>query len=285
MASHKGISLHLGLNSVDPGHYAGWSGELVACEADAEDMAALVKRRGFSTNVLLTAKAKRKALLDFLDGAAKELKAGDQLVLSYSGHGGQLPDRSGEEDDLQDETWCLHDGEVVDDELFVRWMAFAPGVRIFVLSDSCHSGTAIKAAATRAIGQAVESVYRAWGVEKPRYRMMPPDVALATYRKNRQFYEDIQAPLPKQDPEKELDPKATVRLISGCQDNQTSSDGQFNGLFTGTLLKVWNEGRFRGTFRRFHALIAGSMPPVQSPNHWVIGGSDPEWDRKKPFTL
>ena len=285
MATHKGLSLHIGLNSVDPAHYAGWSGNLVACEADAEDTAALVKHRNYSTNVLLTSKATRKALLDFLDGAARELTSGDQLVLTYSGHGGQLPDRSGDEPDLQDETWCLYDGEVVDDELSLKWMAFARGVRIFVLSDSCHSGTAIRTAAVRAIAPAVETVYRAWGLEQPRIRMMPPDVALATYRKNREIYDGIQAALPKQDPEKELDPAATVRLISGCQDNQTSSDGQFNGLFTGMLLQVWNGGRFRGTFRRFHSLIVGLMPPVQTPNHWVIGAADPDWDRMKPFTL
>ena len=31
----RGASLHLGLNRVDPKHYAGWSGALGACEADA----------------------------------------------------------------------------------------------------------------------------------------------------------------------------------------------------------------------------------------------------------
>ena len=33
------LSLHLGLNAVDPVHYGGWSGELAACERDATDMA------------------------------------------------------------------------------------------------------------------------------------------------------------------------------------------------------------------------------------------------------
>ena len=37
----RGIALTIGLNSVDPKHYAGWSGELNACEADAEDMASI----------------------------------------------------------------------------------------------------------------------------------------------------------------------------------------------------------------------------------------------------
>lgn len=28
----KGLSLHLGLNRVDPAHYGGWDGALTACE-------------------------------------------------------------------------------------------------------------------------------------------------------------------------------------------------------------------------------------------------------------
>lgn len=34
----QGISLHTGLNVVDPAHYDGWSGPLNACEADAYAM-------------------------------------------------------------------------------------------------------------------------------------------------------------------------------------------------------------------------------------------------------
>ena len=41
----KGISLHLGLNVVDPDHYGGWDGALKACEADANAMEALAKAR------------------------------------------------------------------------------------------------------------------------------------------------------------------------------------------------------------------------------------------------
>ena len=32
-AKRRALSLHIGLNKVDPGHYAGWDGELFACEA------------------------------------------------------------------------------------------------------------------------------------------------------------------------------------------------------------------------------------------------------------
>lgn len=51
-------------------------------------------------------------------------------MLSYSGHGGQLPDLNGDESDGRDETWCFFDGELVDDELYNSFSQFA-AVRAF----------------------------------------------------------------------------------------------------------------------------------------------------------
>src|ERR1700704_4650095 len=144
-AKPKALSLHLGLNSVSAGHYGGWSGELAACEFDANDMAAIAKARGMKPTVLLTKRAPRAAARAGIRGAAKTLKSGDLFLLSYSGHGGQIPDVSGEEADKQDETWCLYDGQLIDDELYAELSGFAAGVRILVLSDSCHSGTVTRA--------------------------------------------------------------------------------------------------------------------------------------------
>jgi hypothetical protein len=62
-----------------------------------------------------------------------------------------------------------------------------------------------------------------------------------------------------------------VLLTSGCQDNQLSLDGTHNGLFTATLLTVWNGGTFRGGYRRLHKQISQRMPSTQSPKFTVIG--------------
>jgi hypothetical protein len=50
----RGVSLQIGVNAVDPGAYAGWTGDLNACEADAESMQEIAAGREYSTTILLT---------------------------------------------------------------------------------------------------------------------------------------------------------------------------------------------------------------------------------------
>ncbi len=278
----KGISLHIGLNEVDANHYSGWSGPLNACESDAEDVESLAKKQGFETEVLLTSQATRDSVIRSTKNAAEALKKGDIFLISYSGHGGQVQDVNGDEEDDIDETWCLYDGQLLDDELFLLWSEFIPEVRILVLSDSCHSGTV-----TRAPGGAHRTaptegaLAEELGTVGASIRCMPTSAAHQVYRRNKAFYDQLQHNLPKEKPELSV----AVRLISGCQDNQVSLDGTFNGLFTGRLLKVWNSGRFQGDYNSFHSKIVRRMPGEQSPNHFVIGVSDLTYDRQKPFTI
>ncbi len=283
MAKPKGVSLHIGLNGVDPKHYAGWAGPLQACEADAEDMAKIAKSSGFGGTTLLTKKATRGAVIDGIKAAAKKLKTGDFFFLTYSGHGGQVPDQNGDEPDLEDETWCLYDGELLDDELWELWSGFEKDVRVLVLSDSCHSGTVVRMAYDELARTGVtrQPVSRSNGHADPVFRAMPDDVALKTYRENQKFYDKVAAALP----EKPSPVDANVRLISGCQDNQLSQDGAFNGLFTGTLLRVWNNGKFQGVYTQFHQDIVKRMPPTQSPNQMLVGRHNTTYDGQRPFTI
>jgi hypothetical protein len=275
----KGLALTIGLNSVDPKHYGGWSGDLNACEADAEDMAAIAKSRKFTVKSLMTKAATRAQVTSEITKAAKSLKSGDIFMLSYSGHGGQVPDLNNDEPDGQDETWCLYDGELIDDELYVMFGKFAKGVRILVFSDSCHSGTVVK----QAYYQGTMGLRGSVTTRDVKYRFMPPDVALRTYRMNKEFYDKLL--LPKRGRKGELAVKAGVLLISGCQDNQYSQDGDFNGLFTGQLLKVWKNGVYRGKYKAFHKAIVRRMPPDQTPNYFWAGTYDPAFEAQKPFTI
>ena len=277
------ISLHIGLNAVNPEHYQGWDGPLVACEFDANDMSLLAKAAGIRPQVLLTKKATRDNVLAAIRAAAGRLKSGDLFLLTYSGHGGQVPDVTGEEDDKQDETWCLFDGELIDDELYLELTKFGPGVRVIVLSDSCHSGTVTRAAPPRDSAAPAPA---------GRSKMMPPAVALRTYGAHRAFYDKLQENVAREagkaqalDPDTALSHvavslrltsiattcQASVILISGCQDNQTSMDGAHNGAFTEQLLQVWDHGKYRGSYARLHADIKSRMPATQSPNLFTLG--------------
>jgi len=270
----KAYSLHLGLNSVNPAHYGGWSGDLVACENDARDMNDIARKMKYSKRVvLMTKQATRNNLVKNLTSFASKLNAGDYFLLTYSGHGGHIDDLNNDEDDGQDETWCLYDGQIIDDELNMFYSKFKSGVRIFVLSDSCHSGTVTRAAFMTPPG----------GIALNRREKCPSlGIARKTYLKNKKFYDKILKNKKLKEAENKI--KARLRLISGCQDNQTSSDGDVNGLFTEKLLNVWNDGSFTGNYRKFYKQIINQMPPEQSPRHFIIGGKDTAWDKMKPFT-
>lgn len=282
----KGLALTIGLNAVDPRCYEGWRGELNACEADARDMADIARSRKFKVQTLLTRRATRSAVLRGIAKASTALKSGDIFLLTYSGHGGQVPDRNDNEPDAQDETWCLYNGELIDDEIYAALGRFARSVRVLVFSDSCHSGTVTKAMfyAVRgaAPGAATAAATTSAGAGGVRYRNMPREVALRTYRAHRAMYDKLQASI-KGDSEGAV--RASVILISGCQDNQLSQDGDFNGLFTAHLLRVWKEGQFTGSYRKFHSAIVRTMPPDQTPNFFTVGGPSRAFDEQRPFTV
>ena len=340
----KGYALAIGLNQVDPAHYAGWNGQLYGCEPDANDMAAIASSQGFTAEKLLTADAKRQDVLDRLSRLAETLKSGDVLVVSYSGHGGQVPDLNGDEDDGLDETWCLYDGELLDDELYGAWMKFQPGVHILVFSDSCHSGTVLKMKkadmenppAPRA--QELEKSWRALRVpakldrariltspemrdaaaKRPYLRarierlapattapkvdpkplpsaseaeevlvsrLMPPEVSAMTYTQNRQFYDKMGRAAPKEDPKAV---QASLILISGCADDQTSADIGYNGLFTWMVKQVWNDGAFTGSHPKFHADIRDRVikeNSEQKPEISLEGARDQPFVDQRPYKV
>lgn len=290
----KGISLHVGLNRIDPAHYAGWPGTLNACENDARAMQEIANAMGYSSEIRLSEQGTRAAVAEFLAKAAKDLKGGDIALITYSGHGNQVPDLDGDEPDGLDETWCLYDGQMIDDELYRMYSALADGVRVLILSDSCHSGTVAKAMFyTKAISSGFAGTMIAERMGKPAAKdraygpkLLPADVALRTYAQNRAFYEAIgRAPKDGPGADKGDTAKASIRLISGCQDNQVSFDGAINSAFTAALLLVWDGGKFKSDYDEFHVQIQRNMLPTQSPNHYKVGKQDLAYDRQKPFTI
>jgi hypothetical protein len=234
---------------------------------------------------VLTKDATRIHVIQAIKRAATSLQAGDIFMLYYSGHGGQLPDLNEDEEDALDETWCLYDGQLVDDELHACLADFAAGVRVLVLSDSCHSGTVSKmffymaaldspALTTPSLDPSARSMSLV--------KAMPPEVAPSVYEANKGFYDPILKSMSHNSLDKA---KARIILISGCQDNQLSLAGPFNSAFTAQLKIVWNAGKFKGNYLEFCNSIKKRLPPTQSPNYYLVGPANRQFESEPVFTI
>jgi metacaspase-1 len=233
------------------------------------------------------------AVIQEIGSAALRLSAGDVCLITYSGHGGQVPDSNGDEFDGQDETWVLFDRMLIDDELYQLWSQFDAGVRIVVVSDSCHSGTVLRLRPDprwAALYASPFDTYRS-GPPRPgtksgpdglRPKVIPQVVQQAHYQANAAMYRTRQMAAAKG---KRAAVSASAILLSGCQDNQLSADGATNGLFTENLLAVWGNGQFSGGYQAFLDQIAARMPPAQTPNLDTAGESDPSFPDARPFSL
>ncbi|HEY0993869.1 MAG TPA: caspase family protein [Kofleriaceae bacterium] len=278
----QAISLHLGLNAVDAHVYRGWSGPLRGCENDARAMQAIADARGFTSRLLLGADATRTNLLAAMDRAAAELAADDLLLLTYSGHGASLPDRSGDEPDQRDEAWCLHDGLLIDDEIHHRLCAFAAGVRVLVVSDSCFSGSVTRDDQTKPTTAGVRrpAALRNGSAATPD-RRAPGARVRAVLRANADEYAARKAAVAAT---QTLEPAAGVILLAACEDRQTAHDGEVNGLFTAALLATWNGGTFAGGHDAFLAAIRTRVGAAQTPTLFSVGAVEPAFLAARPFT-
>ena len=273
----KGISIHIGLEYFNPKEYEGQRGVLPTCKQDMLEMQKIAKNQKFtSSQLLLNEKATRDNVVSVITLASQELHKGDMLFISYSGHGTYFEDKTKGRDEKEDESWCLYDGFLLDDELHYFWTLFNEGVRIFMISDSCHSGTMAKYIVNE---------------NTPIEESFSKDTAKNLYLKRKKYYDEIKQ---RANRAKEKEIKATVMFIAGCQDNESSYifPPDKNSLLTLVLNKVWNDGEFEGTTKEFFEAIKKRVRDIakkkrkyQTPNLYVIGKENRAFQNQKPFSI
>lgn len=279
----SGYSLHIGLNYVDPFEYDGWGGHLDFATNDAEAMQEIAQNLYYSHKDLLNEKATRNNVIDTLTNFSQISMEGDIILLTYSGHGSYIPDQNGDESSKEDQTWCLYDGQLVDDELNTVFSFFKKGVRILVISDSCHSGSVTREY-IHAFKIELESYEKKW-ILKP--KSMPNRIIEGVRQMNLGFYQKI-----KNAQRTDLAAvKASVKLISACQDNQEAHelnasgvDGR-HGRFTLSLIQIWDGGNFKGDYIEFHRRLVSIHPGCQTPNLYNTGQQNPKFDKQIPFMI
>jgi hypothetical protein len=94
---------------------------------------------------LTSIKPNKKNIIDSFTNMLQNAISGDYLVFQYSGHGSYIFDQSGDEKDERDETIVPLDLQQITDDEFRNIITanLKPGVKLFGLFDSCHSGTVL----------------------------------------------------------------------------------------------------------------------------------------------
>lgn len=258
------LALCIGLND-----YPGTSSDLSGCVNDANDWADALKDRGFSTTLLTDRKATGQALRTAIRDTIGRADRGDLVVITFSGHGSFVPDLDGDEPDGADECLCPYDvyskGSITDDELFDLYSAKRSGVRLLMISDSCHSGTVAKFAP-------ITTPPTAKGRKPPQrlVRFLPPE----TFESKSQIRK-----LGLHHARRSSSPPGRygALLLSGCQDTEYSYDawfqGRANGAFTFVALRELDKLPARATYRDWYRRIRDALPSQQYPQSPNLYGS------------
>jgi len=118
---------------------------LTGCVQDTVLWQKVLTAAQFDVEVLLDERATRANIVSELTTLVRSSKAGDLLVFHYSGHGTQVPDTDGDEEDGQDEALVPVDFQsgafLVDDDIRAILKNLPEGVNLTVFVDCCHSGT------------------------------------------------------------------------------------------------------------------------------------------------
>lgn len=200
-------------------NYVGTPYQLAGCINDAVNMQTHLKQyfpmcKDYRLVTDNTAMKPTKAnILASLSWLVTGLKAGENVMFHYSGHGGLVRDRNG--DELTGMDSCIYpiNGTVIetitDDEIRTELANKIPaGCKCFVVLDACHSGTAVD----------LRCMWQATG----------PNTL--TYAENSKYAKTA----------------GNILFLSGCQDRQQAMDtvdvtGRPCGALTMALLDTWKQ--------------------------------------------
>ena len=208
---------------------------LAGCVNDARSWERALSALGFETRQLLDLDASRAALDRELNRLVDECRAGDVIVFQYAGHGTQVPDLNGDEDDATDEALCPVDfasgALYIDDDIAALFARIPDGVNMTCFMDCCHSGTNSRFAVGLAPGElSVPAGTRA------RFVKITPEIAQAHQRFRRQLRSAPRS-VSSGGPQLMRDVK-----FSACLDHQVALESNGNGDFTRRATKVLATG-------------------------------------------
>jgi hypothetical protein len=220
--------------------------DLEGCVNDANAWATLlVDHYDFArsdVHMLTDGQATHAAIIAGLKKLLKGAKAGDVLVFTNSSHGTYIADRDGDEA-LYDEAicpWDIREHPLVDDELRALFAGVAKGVHLTVISDSCFSGTVTRLYDPDALPS------------RPRF-LSPKAIDRPVI--------DTRAAKPRQGGLTQAEMHEV--LLSGCSDEQTSSDVSFPegayGAMSYYALQTIAAAKYKLTYSDLHKRVLAAL--------------------------
>lgn len=264
----RGISIHIGVNR--PASMT--SEPLSECEDAAWRMSGIAFQAGYENSHLLRGPAAtREAVCDLLDRVTRSLLPGQTLFVSFSGHGAHTKNTRNNERHGLDETWCLHDTDLVDEDLVNFWTQLREGTRALVVSESCYSG---------GMGRPGESLADYVPRKEPViYRSGDP-----TWRGVKQAWSPMESCI-GDSPANHDGIRASVLMLTAASETQLAQEGQY----TRRLLDVWDGGTFSGSFCDLHRAVYEKVkievPIGQDPQIFMLGTQDSLFAEKRAFHL
>jgi metacaspase-1 len=202
--------------------------------------------------VLEDGAATKRAVLDALAGAVDSLRAGDELIVHYSGHGAPLPWRNAVHDALcpYDFDWS-RECAILKADLDELLTALPSGTRVIVVADTCFSG-GFRLPYDALLELAIAPPHRIRTVP------VPPDVAT-----------DIAAFRGAGDTAfAQISSVRDIVILTACGRTRTAADAVFenraNGVLTYHLVRAVRRVALPAR-ELAHALVAALQPFGQTP--------------------
>ena len=143
---------------------------------------------------------------------------------------------------------------------------FKIGVRILIVTDSCHNGT----------------IFKALSSEDELSKTFKESKSLQIYEDNKEFYNGIQL---LSSSLSDIDLKCSRISLSACKDDEKAIPGNPFSEFTANILDVWKEGTFSGDYPVFIQKIKDLTPSVRNPQIKIDGNPKFSFLDNKPFTI
>ncbi|KTW27763.1 hypothetical protein T552_02203 [Pneumocystis carinii B80] len=257
--------LFIGIN------YINTSRQLSGCVNDVNNISQFVRERyGYNVDdmVFLTDNQTnprsiptKRNIIDAMKWLVKDARPNDSLFFHYSGHGGQIDDLDGDEEDGSDEVIYPSDfdraGYITDDEMHnILVRPLPPGCRLTAIFDCCHSGSILdlpftystegKLKEQNLLSDSANKILR----EGPSTKNMMGMTSsiFKVFKRAAGSDNSMQAKYAKASP-------ADVIMFSGCKDSQTSVDTCIRNQATGAMSWAFRNALLKMPYQSYLQLL------------------------------